>query len=114
MPFHLALRRAPAITAVAVSAVEGRATVVPPTDGGFWATFDLLVCEKRNPSACLSGSPIICDVDVAAAAAKNATECRLSGLKASTTYTVVAAAYEADGTQSETSEPMEFTTPPHP
>lgn len=101
------------MTVDAVSAVEARATVRPPVDGDAWVTYELEVCELARPSECLPGSPFSCDV-AAAGSPSNATQCAITGATASTTYTVLAVAYEADGTSSEVSGAVPFTTPQHP
>lgn len=101
-------------SAQATSAVEGKATVVPPINGAAWATFKLAVCEKDDNTTCLAGSPFDCPKAPPANDMTVATECTFGGAKASTTYTVVATAYEEDGTTSRASAASEFTTPAHP
>lgn len=89
------------------------ATLAPPsTPGGIWLAYELYVCEKLTPSACLTVAPCLRDPDSAPS-----TACAIAGATPGMIYTVAAAACAtADCTgvksaQSALSSVTEFTTP---
>ena len=83
--------------------------MAPPSDGSAWSYYTLAVCEKDAATTCLPGSPFNCTK------AGDSTECPISGAQAQTTYTVVARAFEADGTPSAVSAAAyQFITAQHP
>lgn len=101
---------APTVAFTGETAVGVKAMVAPPADGDAWSYYTLAVCQKdASPATCLPGSPFNCPKTGAS------TACDISGAQAQTTYTVVARAFEADGTPSALSaSAFEFTTLQHP
>ena len=97
----------PTVRAEAVSAVEGKAFVIPPTANGPWSRYELTVCVKDASTATCRVLECTASTDPSAT-----TECRLPGCDASVTYTVTAVATK-DGLTSQAAFPAEFTTPPH-
>jgi hypothetical protein len=97
----------PTVAVSNVTPTSALATVTPPPTNRPWSSYLLTVCVKDTLDC-------ITTTCVAVSSPNSPTNCSLTALAMGTAYTLTASARRADGTQSSSSLPVQFTTTTYP